>query len=521
MLTKVKSFNEKIHDNSFNLICVIKNEEKRINYFIRYYKKIGVNNFVFIENNSSDNTLKKLLNCKKVNMKIYTTKDSYATSEFGTNWISEILNQEFKNKWCLVVDIDELFMVDGDLAKLKSKMEIEDKNISVSYLVDFYPKKFTDYSENISFLEHSPYYDKINLKHEFIAIQDDNTVTIKGGMRNRVYENAVVSNESVCLTKKSFFKYDFYNTHYISAGLHWILPLDFDNWSDPQNRNKWNDVSYNTRFYDQMQMIGHFKFFQIDMKTYFENRVKMKQDWNGGNLDYGSEYKKYTNQNNELYDEELSKKYSSFRSLRKNTLDIVDNLILNKQNLTNKEFIIIITGQRHAGTFLCKKFNELNDQTISLFEAYNKECGYLYNNTNGSEYDNLLRKVNGTPWLRNKKTIVFKLLQDHYLDLETFLNLDLNIKIIFLKRDLKASYISYKKAVLTGNWKSHPSDKSGKRSKKRKCIPYNEYRKKINQWFDKTEKIVERYKVPFIHTTFKNVISKKDIISQLKPFTKL
>ena len=218
------NFSEKPNEDSIILICVIRDEILLLSYFINFYIKLGVTHFVFIDNNSNDTTIEYLCNHSFKNIKVYYTQESYAENVYGIGWVNKILNDYFRNNWCLVVDIDELIMPrhNETLTQIRERMIRVGSNILVSSLVDFYPRKLDSrvYVNGESFLNHSNHYDCMDTNFEdiFMEIQDDNAMTIKGGVRHRVVTNTNASNDSVCLTKKSFFKYDFYNAHRLSRG---------------------------------------------------------------------------------------------------------------------------------------------------------------------------------------------------------------------------------------------------------------------------------------------------------------
>ena len=73
MSIKYKDFNNNIQENSFILLCVLRDEYILLEYFINYYEKLGVTHFIFIDNNSIDESFQYLLN----NGLKFSTEDSY------------------------------------------------------------------------------------------------------------------------------------------------------------------------------------------------------------------------------------------------------------------------------------------------------------------------------------------------------------------------------------------------------------------------------------------------------------
>ena len=140
-MEKLKGFTTpETDDNSIILISVIKNEYLLLDYFIKYYSKIGITHFIFIDNDSSDDTIDYLLNLD-LNILLFKTTDSYRDAKFGTVWVNNMLNTYCKDKWCIVLDIDEIIYNDN-LLELRNQMEEQQSNVCKFYLLDMYPKNY-------------------------------------------------------------------------------------------------------------------------------------------------------------------------------------------------------------------------------------------------------------------------------------------------------------------------------------------------------------------------------------------
>ena len=89
-------------------------------------------------------------------------------------------------------------------------MQNSNASILVTCLLDFYPSKLNKkvYKSGTPFHDHSDMFDEMNDDNVFYAIQNDGVVTIKGGLRHRLLNSQnKPTHDSVCLTKKTFFKY--------------------------------------------------------------------------------------------------------------------------------------------------------------------------------------------------------------------------------------------------------------------------------------------------------------------------
>jgi GR25 family glycosyltransferase involved in LPS biosynthesis len=331
LMNRKRKFLKEPTEDSISLICVLRNECLLLPYFIEYYIKLGVTHFTFIDNGSSDGTLRYLLNYKATEIQVYRTNDSYAKNEYGVAWVNEVLNEQFKDMWCLVVDVDELLIPRNNisLGQLRDNMKHANANILVTCMVDFYPKDFfvRNYVRGQPFLDHSNVYDKMTHDNITVAVQDDNAVTVKGGVRHRITKSGVPNNDSYCITKKSFFKYDFYNSHRLSLGMHWVLPLGFTDWIDFSG--KWEVSNKMLKFHPWPHILGHFKYLKPNIKEVFKERVRREEDWSGlegghDKKDKSMEYKEYVeNFKDSFYSESVSEHWNTLENLYSNTINIL------------------------------------------------------------------------------------------------------------------------------------------------------------------------------------------------------
>ena len=269
--------------NCINLLSVLRDELLLLPYFIDYYKLLGVDNFIFIDNNSTDGSLKYLIQRNDVNITLYHTTHSYKEALFGTKWINMLLDKYCKDSWCIVVDIDELlFIREHTIKDLVNKMEKQQCNLSYQLLLDMYPKSINlkDYKTGTDFLQHSNYYDGYSNEYNMPEYSYNDTFLIKGGIRKRVFgtENTI--------TKTSLFKYTFYNNLELDVGYH-LLKCRFcgELWRNKQDRHY---LSENIKIYPVLNILLHFKFIKPNLMDFFTKRLKNNQDW-----DNSSEYQKY------------------------------------------------------------------------------------------------------------------------------------------------------------------------------------------------------------------------------------
>ena len=124
--------------------------------------------FIFVDNFSTDGSSEYLSQRKDVNITIYFTHQSYKNSYYGVEWINFLLDKYCKDKWCIVVDVDEiLYIREDNIQMLINKMEKENYNLTYNLLLDMYPKKNNgeNYESGNKFLKHSNYYDMYSGKY--------------------------------------------------------------------------------------------------------------------------------------------------------------------------------------------------------------------------------------------------------------------------------------------------------------------------------------------------------------------
>ena len=177
------------------------------------------------------------------------------------------------------------------------------------------------------------------------------------------------------------------------------------------------------------------------------------------------------------------------------------------------KIIIIISAQRHGTTTLCKKFNEV-ESCISFFEAFNKRGIFYLKDPLKVRVDQYMVKIFKEKNLTKKHTVVFKIFPGHKVNIEDILKLKTDISFIFLKRKLSEAYESYRKAILTGNWGTTPKLQEKWFTSKRqgyigKCVEFNTYKNKIENWMKENYKIAFSYKLKTHTLFFEDVISNK------------
>ena len=243
------------------LVCLIKNERKRIEGFLNHYRKIGIRHFAFLDNVSIDGTKEFLMRQKDTN--VYSVSDNYTTIRREA-WLNRVFSYFGYKHWFVCVDSDELLAYPNcERMTIQEFIALKKKKRLPAVMVDMYPNtdvlecvdKDQDTYERFSYFDIDTYYKISDYKYE----------AVYGGPRKRVFSSA--ENDFNCrLTKYPIFYYE---------------KGDFQGCSHYQFPFKKN---YSSEF---SVALLHYKFFQSDIEKYKE-RAK------SGNYSSGSlEYKAY------------------------------------------------------------------------------------------------------------------------------------------------------------------------------------------------------------------------------------
>ena len=126
--------------DEIRLYTVVRNELWRLQWFVSYYRKLGVDRFFFVDNDSSDGSLAWLL--EQPDVHVFHARGSYAEAASGMVWLNQIVREHSPSGWQLYADVDEaLVFTDVEthgLRGLTEYMERKGHDLAAGQMVDMF-----------------------------------------------------------------------------------------------------------------------------------------------------------------------------------------------------------------------------------------------------------------------------------------------------------------------------------------------------------------------------------------------
>lgn len=223
-LSEVQNLTDRIRPNDVLLVSTVRNEQIRLPYFLKYYRNLGVDHFLIVDNDSTDGTQNFLLDQDDVSL--WHTSASYKKSLFGVDWTNWLLRKYAHGHWSLVVDPDEFFVFPFcDTRSIRALTDWLDSSSIRSFaamLLDMYPKGRMDsvpYRSGQDPFEIASWFDSGN--YDVTQNEKFGNLWIQGGPRARAFfaddpENAPA------LNKIPLVKWD--RKYAFVSSTHMILP---------------------------------------------------------------------------------------------------------------------------------------------------------------------------------------------------------------------------------------------------------------------------------------------------------
>ena len=216
------------------LFACLRNEMVRLPYFLQYYRELGVDHFLIVDNDSDDGSREYL--ARQPDVSVWTAKASYKRARFGMDWLTHLLRRYGHGNWCLTVDVDEFFIYPfcetRPLRALTDWLDASQIRTFAAMLLDMYPKgpmQDQPYREGQNPFDIAQWFDSGN--YSIARNWGYGNLWVQGGPRTRTFF-ADEPKKSPALNKIPLVKWD--KSYAYVSSTHMLLPrglnLVFDEW---------------------------------------------------------------------------------------------------------------------------------------------------------------------------------------------------------------------------------------------------------------------------------------------------
>lgn len=247
-LSRVANRTDQIREDDILMFCTLRNEKVRLPYFLNYYREMGVNHFLFVDNDSTDGSLDYL--AEQSDVSVWHTRASYKRSRFGVDWLNWLQLKYAHGHWALVLDPDEFLVYPFcDTRPLRALTDWLDASSIKSFsamLLDMYPKGRLDekhYQSGQNPLEIANWFDSGN--YTMSRNKRFGNLWIQGGPRARMFFGDKPE-KAPALNKIPLVKWDRRYTYVSST--HMLLPRGLNQVYDEWGGEKASGVLLHTKF---------------------------------------------------------------------------------------------------------------------------------------------------------------------------------------------------------------------------------------------------------------------------------
>ncbi len=280
---------------------MVRNGAVRLPYFLEYYRKLGVQHFLIVDNGSDDGSLDILQH--EPDCSVWSTTFSYARARHGMAWANYLNHRYCHNKWVLTLDSDEFFVYpEMETRSFFSFLDyLDEKGSPVLHtpMIDMYPRTsiaFTPYESGMDPLFLCAYFDRSG--YTFDSNNRHRLPVLIGGPRHR----RLSGNLDYQIVQTKFALARWQSDRLYTSSTHFIRPKRL--YRDAMLQGQTSGALLHQKF------LGDFKA-SVDVE------VERKEHCDDGKV--CKSYRDSIDKNPEmsLFDENISQKYENTASLVK------------------------------------------------------------------------------------------------------------------------------------------------------------------------------------------------------------
>jgi hypothetical protein len=172
------------------VVMTVHNEARRMPFLLRYYRAMGFEHFLILDNKSDDGLQTMLASASDVS--VFYSNGSFKATRFGMDWINHLLSKYCAGKWILHVDADEFLVFPHcdttGISDLTARLA-QQRRVSLQCLMlDMYSER--KITENICGVDEDPasvcaFFDGAGYVTHYDPMNE--AFAIKGGVRGRLY----------------------------------------------------------------------------------------------------------------------------------------------------------------------------------------------------------------------------------------------------------------------------------------------------------------------------------------------
>ena len=202
------TFNYDANRDQVLVFACVYNAIEFTEWFLNYYRTLGVDHFIIVDNGSTDGTGDALKD--EPDVSLFSQPGSFKDSAHGVYWINHLMRTYAVGKWAFFVDMDEAFVYPGmsegrSLDDLLSYCDANGYEAMPSFMLDMFPASSgTDFSASDCF--DNSYFAFPSMRAPYRTIQ--------GGFRSRLTDrNFLITKSPLVKVNEDFYYLENNHTH--------------------------------------------------------------------------------------------------------------------------------------------------------------------------------------------------------------------------------------------------------------------------------------------------------------------